>query len=82
MSKYRLYELKGDWSIENGTLVSSHKTKELAYARLIKEAKKKVKQIYYIQTTIVNDKTEIYDYGLYNRFYAIIEEECKDDTLD
>jgi hypothetical protein len=80
MSKYRLYELKGDWSIENGTLVSSHKTKNLAYARLIKEAKKKVKQIYYIQITTVNDKTEIYDYGLYNRFYAIREEEEDDNA--
>lgn len=82
MSKYRLYELKSDWDIEKGTLVSSHKTKNLAYARLIKEAKKKVKQIYYIQTTKVNDKTEIYDYGLYNRFYAIREEEEEDDAHD
>lgn len=74
MSKYRLYELKGDWSIENGTLVSSHKTKELAHARMVKEAKQKVKKIYYWRGNLVDDKTEIYDYGLYNRFYAIREE--------
>lgn len=81
MSKYRLYELKSDWSIENGTLVSSHKTEKLAKAKMVKEANKKVKKIYYWQVTDVDEKTKIYDYGLWNRFYAIREEE-EDDTLN
>ena len=79
MLKYRLYEVKGDWSIENGTLVSSHETKELAHARMVKEAKKKVKQIYYWRGNLVDDKTTIYDYGLYTRFYAIREEDDDND---
>ena len=82
MSKYRLYELKNDWNIENGTLVSSHKTKELAHARMVKEAKQKVKKIYYWRENLVDDKLTIYDYGMYTRFYAIREEECEDDAHD
>lgn len=81
MSKYRLYELKGDWDIENnGTLISSHKTRELAHARMVKEAKKKVKTIYYWREILMDEKTSIFDYGLYTRFFAIREEEVVNDN--
>lgn len=77
MTKFKLYKLKSDWSIENGTFVSSHDTKESAVAKMIEEAQKNVPQIYYWQTTKVDDKTEIYDYGSWSRFFAIREEDDK-----
>lgn len=70
---FKLYEIGRDWG-EEGTLISTHKTKELAEKRLNKEIKKRVKTLYYIRSNINEAKKEtIYDYGLWNKFLVIRE---------
>lgn len=70
---FKIYEIGRDWG-EEGTLISSHKTKELAEKRLNKEIKKRVKTLYYIRSNINEAKKEvIYDYGLWNKFLVIRE---------
>lgn len=80
MFKYDLYEIGRDWN-ELGTFVSSHKTKDLAEKRLVREAKKKVKKVYYLQTTRLTPQITIYDYGLWNRFYKIVEEYIDENNM-
>lgn len=70
---FKLYEIGRDWS-EEGTLISSHKTEELAKNRLNKEIKKRVKTVYYVRENFdTNNKQVIYDYGLWNKFFVIRE---------
>ena len=70
---FNLYEVGRDW-YEEGTLISSHKTKELAEKRMNREAKKRVKTLAYIRANIDEEhKMVIYDYGLWNKFLVIRE---------
>lgn len=70
---FKLYEIGRDWS-EEGTLISTHKTKELAEKRLNREIKKRVKTVHYVRSNVNIDKKEtIYDYGLWNKFLVIRE---------
>lgn len=73
MRLFNIYEIGRDWGVE-GTLISSHKTKELAKKRLNREIKKRVKTLYYVRANINEPKKEIiYDYGLWNKFLVIRE---------
>lgn len=77
---FNLYEVGRDW-YEEGTLISSHKTKELAEKRINREAKKRVKTLHYIRANIDEEnKMVIYDYGLWNRFLVIREVEDETDS--
>lgn len=69
---FELRELGRNWE-EDGVLISKHKTKELAFSRLKKEAKKRAKNVYYYNATHINDKNTLYDYGLWNKFLLIRE---------
>lgn len=73
MIRYCVYEVGGDWSVENGTLISKHKNLDLAVKRMKKEARKRFKNVYYFRSNIVNDKLTIVDYGSYTKFLAIME---------
>ena len=73
MSKFNLYLVRGDWDVSNGTLISSHKTKELAMKKLMCDAKKWVSKVYYTRETLASDKLTIIDFGHYTKFYAIEE---------
>ena len=78
---FNLYEVGRDW-YEEGTLISSHKTKELAEKRMNREAKKRVKTLNYIRANIDEEnKMIIYDYGLWNRFLVIREVEDEERTI-
>ena len=71
---FKLFEVGRDW-YEKGTLISSHKTKELAEKRMNSEAKKRVKTVCYIRANFLDEKTTLYDYGLWNKFLVIREVE-------
>lgn len=73
MSKFNLYVLRGDWDVSKGTLISTHKTKELAVKRMEKEAKKRVPKVYYYRTNVLSDKLSVIDFGSYTTFLAIEE---------
>lgn len=78
---FNLYEVGRDW-YEEGTLISSHKTKELAEKRMSREAKKRVKTLNYVRANIDDEnKMVIYDYGLWNRFLVIREVEDDERTI-
>lgn len=71
---FNLYEIGRDWN-EQGTLISSHQTCELAEKRMMKEIKKRVDSVYYVRKTVDETKKEIiFDYGLWNKFFVIREE--------
>ena len=75
MSKYELREIGKDWG-EEGKLLSTHSTLELAEKQMNVEATKRVKTVYYVRkTTYEKEKYYVYDYGLYNRFLKIKEVE-------
>ena len=77
MSKFNLYEVGGDWNVSTGTLISTHKTKEAARKRMVTEAKKRIKHVYYYRDNLIADHITIIDYGSYTKFLAI--EEVKDE---
>lgn len=79
MSRFNLYLVRGDWDVSKGTRISTHKTKELANKRMLKEAKKYVSKIYYTRETHVTDKLIIVDFGHYTKFLAI--EEVNDENI-
>lgn len=75
---WKVSEVGNDWGAE-GTLISKHKTRELAEKRVNKEAKKRVKTLYYTRwIEMKKDKCYIIDYGLWSRFLKM--EEIEDDT--
>ena len=71
MRLFKIYEIGNDWYAE-GTLISSHKTKESAEKRLNKEFKKRVKTLNYVRANFMDEHTTVYDYGLWNRFMKLI----------
>lgn len=73
MSRFNLYLVRGDWNIDKGTLISTHKTRNAVINRMIEEAKKLVPKVYYYRDNIINDKLKIVDFGSYTKFLAIEE---------
>lgn len=71
---FNVYSVGNNWE-EEGEFISSHKTIELAEKKINTEAKKRVKTVYYVRKIFLNDKTWVYDYGLWNKFLIIREEE-------
>ena len=69
---YRLYEIGGDWDVKKGILISKHLTKKGVEKRMIKEADKRIKRIYYFVRTPLTPKITIIDYGAYTKFLAIV----------
>lgn len=75
---WKVSEVGNDWGAE-GTLISKHKTRELAEKRVNKEAKQRVKTLYYTRwLEMEKDKGYIIDYGLWSRFLKM--EEIDDDA--
>ena len=78
MSKFNLYEVRSDWNLTKGTLISTHKTQEAARRRIMTEAKKRVPKVYYYRDNLLTPNITIVDFGSYTKFLAI--EEVKDDN--
>lgn len=67
---YRLRKVVNVWDEFD---CGEYETKEKAIRKMKSLIKKEIKTTDFIKEKVINDKTTYYDYGVYNRYYSIME---------
>ena len=67
----KLYEVGCDWDIKNGKHIGDYENETKAKETWEALAKQRM-PIYYTRTLLIDEKTKLYDYGSYTKFYVTI----------